>query len=127
MLRVIYNIDSLVDNTIASYIIFISILNGKFQRLADILYTAAEDGGYVDPYKVEQILKVPSPKTPGIANTTPTVENVTGLFHLYIYYTSVLINSIFFRISLYLMFPVAVSWPYLIIFQNGKTSDHTIP
>ena len=29
-----------------------------FQILARILYTAAREGGYVDPHKVEQILKV---------------------------------------------------------------------
>ena len=56
----IYNIDSLVDNTIASYIILRSILKsslahfyGKFQRFADILYAAAEEGGHVDPHKIE--------------------------------------------------------------------------
>ena len=39
------------------------------QKLADILYKAAEDCGYVDPKKVEQILK-----TTREAATLPTAH-----------------------------------------------------
>ena len=43
--------------------------------LAHILYNAAEEGGYVDPYKVEEILGVPNPKK---ASSSVTEETVTG-------------------------------------------------
>ena len=43
--------------------------------LANILYTAADEGGYVDPHKVEKILGVPHPKK---ASTSVTEETVTG-------------------------------------------------
>ena len=54
----------------------------KFQRLADILHTAAEDGGYVDLHKIEQILKVPNGKDSAATTTTAAEETVTGSYPL---------------------------------------------
>ena len=43
------------------------------------MFAAAEDGGYVDPHKIEQILKVPNPKNS--ATSSSTIEDtITGSY-----------------------------------------------
>ena len=59
------------------------IISINFQRLADILFAAAEEGGYVDPNKVEQILKVPNPKNSAASKGKTVIEEIiTGPYRL---------------------------------------------
>ena len=37
--------------------------NSLLQKLTDLLYKAAAEGGYVDPHKVEEILSVPNTRS----------------------------------------------------------------
>ena len=53
----------------------------RFQRLADILFAAAEEGGLVDPHKIEQILKVPNPKNSATTSVAMT-NTVTSSYFL---------------------------------------------
>ena len=49
-----------------------------FKKLADILLTAAEDGGLVDPDKIKQILKVPNKRSSQGPSGLRKEETFTG-------------------------------------------------
>ena len=50
--------------------VFYDLHNLNFQRLANLLYSAAKAYGEIDPLEVETILKVPIPQNPSMNGTT---------------------------------------------------------
>ena len=47
-------------------------------RDSDILYASAEDGGYVDPHKIEKILKIPNTTKSATTSASIKEETITG-------------------------------------------------
>ena len=54
------------------------VLVFQFQQLAEILFGAAKEEGFVDPQKIEKILGIPNPQKSVTTAAKTTEETITG-------------------------------------------------